>query len=82
MRKVTFYHSAICPRCQLAGLSLAQLRREFHNIEITNVEFLTNRARARVDGIKSIPAFVSDDKKLTGFYLTKTKIRNFLESLG
>ena len=81
MRTVTFYHSAICPRCGMAGLSLAQLKQEFPDLEVAKVEFLTNRGRARDEGIRSIPAFVSGDKTLTGFYLTKSRIRRFLESL-
>ena len=81
MKTVTFYHSVICPRCQLAGRSLAKLLAEFPNVRLDKVELLTNRARARAAGVRQIPALVHGDTKLTGFYLTKSRIRRFLESL-
>jgi predicted DsbA family dithiol-disulfide isomerase len=81
MKIVTFYRSAICPRCHVAGLSLKRLLADFPDVEIRQVEFLTNRKRAREDGVDQIPSFVAGDKKLSGFYLTKKRIRGFLESL-
>ena len=81
MKTITFYHSVICPRCHMANLSLAQLLREFPDIKLDKVEFLTNGERAKADGIRSIPALVAGDQKLTSFYLTKGRIRRFLESV-
>ena len=81
MKTVTFYKSAICPRCHLAGLWLSQLLPEFPGIEIEKVEALRNQARQSRDGVRMIPALVSGDRRLSGFYLTKRRIRRFLESL-
>ena len=81
MKTVTFYHSMICPRCRLSGVWLKQLLREFPDVEIERVEFLTNRSRARGDGVRVIPTLMAGQKKLGGFYLTKKAIRRFLESL-
>ena len=82
MTSVRFYHSVVCPRCQMAGLFLRQLLPEFPGIEITKIEFLTNAARAREEGVRSIPSLVSGERRLSGFLLTKGRIRKFLESLG
>lgn len=81
MKTVTFYHSMICPRCHMAGRSLAQLRAEFPDVVVEEVEYLTNLRRARADGVWTIPALVSGDRALSGFYLTKRSIRRFLAEL-
>jgi len=81
LKTITFYHSAICPRCRMASLSLSALRREFPDLEVEPVELLTNRARAKADGVRTIPTLVSEDGRLQGFYLTRRKIRAFLGSL-
>ena len=60
---------------------MSQLLRDFPDVEITRVEFLTNQKRAGEDGVRSIPALVSGEKILTGFLLGKARIRTFLESL-
>jgi glutaredoxin len=81
MRSVTFYRSAICPRCHMAGRSLAKLLPEFPEVTIEVVEILTNGQRARTDGVRRIPTLLSGDRRLSGFYLTRARIRRFLESL-
>lgn len=80
MKTVTFYHSMICPRCQLAGFFLNSLLEEFPEIEVKKVEFLTHRAAAREDGVTSIPTLKAGDRKLSGVLLGKRRIRQFLES--
>ncbi len=81
MKRLTFYHSMICPRCQMAGWSLSELREEFPDLVVEKVEFLTNQARARSEDVRSIPTLVSGNRRLSGFYLTKERIRGFLQSL-
>jgi glutaredoxin len=81
MTTVTFYHSVICPRCQMANRSLAQLAGEFPHITVEKVEYLANLGRSRQDGVRAIPTLVSGERRLTGFYLTRSRIREFLESL-
>jgi predicted DsbA family dithiol-disulfide isomerase len=81
MTTIRFYHSMICPRCFMVGRSLAALRGDFPDVEIEEVEYLTNLGRARKDGVRTIPALVAEDRKLSGFYLTKRSLRTFLESV-
>jgi len=81
MTTVTFYHSVICPRCQMASRSLSQLLDEFPHINLEKVEYLANLGRSRRDGVRAIPTLVSGERQLSGFYLTRNRIRQFLESL-
>ncbi len=81
MTTVTFYHSAICPRCGLAKLWLASLKPDFPGIDVEKVEFLTHRAQAREAGVRAIPTLVAGDRQLSGFLLTRGAIRTFFESL-
>lgn len=81
MKQVTFYHSAICPRCFVARRFVNQLLGEYPEIEIESVEFLTSRRRAKNDSVALIPALVCGEKQLSGFYLTKRRIQEFFDSL-
>jgi hypothetical protein len=81
MKTVQFYHSMICPRCQMAKLSISQLRDEFPHVVVEKVEFLSNIGRAREAGVWRIPTLVAGDRKLSSFYLTKKSIRDFFEKL-
>jgi hypothetical protein len=82
MTVVTFYHSAICPRCRLTSLALNSLLRDYPHISLERVEYLTNLSAARDAGVRSIPTLSSEGRTLSGFVLTKSKIRRFLDSLG
>ena len=81
MKTVTFYHSVLCPRCHMAGISLSHLLGDFPEIKVNKVEYLANARRSRKDGVRSIPTLVSGEKTLSGFYLTKKSIHRFLQSL-
>jgi hypothetical protein len=65
----------------VAGLSLSRVLPEFPEIELEKIEYLTNFAAAKKEGVKSIPTLKSGDKLLGGFLLTKKRIREFLASL-
>ena len=65
----------------MAGLSLSRLLSDFPDITVEKVEYLTNLGRSRKEGISLIPALVSGDKKLSGIFLSKNKIHQFLQSL-
>lgn len=82
MKTVTFYHSAICPRCGYVKLALKSLLDDYPEIRIERVEYLTNMKGARQAGVRSIPTLVSGDQVLTGFVLTKPRIRSFLDSVA
>lgn len=62
--------------------SLKQLLPEFPGISLEKVELLTNRSSSRKEGVAMIPTLVAGEHRLTGFYLTKKRIRQFLESLA
>lgn len=81
MKTVTFYHSVICPRCQLAGLWLTGLLEEFPDVKLERIEYLTHLGQARRDGVRGIPTLVSGGHRLTGVILTRTRMRRFLASL-
>jgi glutaredoxin len=82
MKTITFYHSVVCPRCHMAGRSLQQLLPKFPGIKIEKVEFLKNSKRLRRDGVTTIPTLSTGESRLAGFYLTKKRIREFLESVA
>jgi len=79
---VDFYHSVICPRCQVSGIALRRVLERHPQIEVRKVELLTNLARARQSGVSTIPALVCGDRSLTGIVLTPGRIERFLASLG
>lgn len=81
MTTVTFYRSAICPRCKLASLYLSRLLRDFPDVELKEVEYLTRLGAAREEGVRRVPTLKSGDRQLSGFLLGKKRIRQFLESL-
>jgi hypothetical protein len=81
MTTVTFYHSAVCPRCRLAALALRSVLEDYPHIRVERVEYLTNARAARVAGVRSIPALRAGDRKLDGFLLSRRRIRNFFDSL-
>jgi len=62
-------------------LSLSRLLAEFPDIRLNKVELLTNYRGSCRDGVHVVPSLISDDKKLSGMFLTKKRVRRFLESL-
>ncbi|HSM35116.1 MAG TPA: hypothetical protein VK837_01855 [Longimicrobiales bacterium] len=81
MTTVTFYHSAICPRCRLASLALRSVLEDYPHITLERVEYLTNASAARGAGVRSIPTLSAGDRKLGGFLLSRRGIRKFFDSL-
>jgi predicted DsbA family dithiol-disulfide isomerase len=81
-REIVLYHSVICPRCALSKLALGRVLRKYPEIKLTKIEFLTNIARARQDGVRSIPTLVAGKKSLGGVLLTPSAIERFIESLS
>lgn len=65
----------------MAGLSLKKLLPEFPDVEVEKVELLGGLSDFKEAGIKMIPVFVSSDKKLSGVWVTKKSLREFLEGL-
>ena len=65
----------------MTGLSLSRLLPDFPEIELEKVEYLANFRASRREGVSSIPTLKSGDKKLSGFLLTQSRIREFLDSI-
>lgn len=82
MKTVTFYHSAICPRCQMVSRSIRALLSDYPEIQIERVEYLSNLQRAREAGVRAIPALVHEAGELKGFYLTKPRLRAYFDSVS
>jgi hypothetical protein len=65
----------------VSGLLLKRALRKHPDIQVIKVELLTNRDRARRDGVKSIPTLLANGRKLAGVILTSRGIEQFLESV-
>jgi len=65
----------------VAGLSLSRLLRDFPDVRVEKVEYLANLGRSRKAGVYQIPTLVAGEKRLSGIYLSKKKIRQFLEAV-
>jgi hypothetical protein len=65
----------------VTGLSLSRLLRDHPDIKLEKVEYFTNLRSARGEGVTSIPTLKSGDKQLSGFLLSKSRMREFLASL-
>lgn len=81
MKTIVFYHSAICPRCRIASLFLGSLLEHYPNVRIERIEYLWNGGAAREAGVRSIPTLTSGGRTLSGFLLTKSSIRRFLDTV-
>jgi len=55
MEKIVYYKSLFCPRCIPTNRFLKQLRGEYPQIEIEEIEVVTNMKRARAAGVHAIP---------------------------
>lgn len=76
--RLTFYQSPLCPRCYMAGKNLEALQQEIPNIQIEKVDVVLNFSRTRQDGIALFPAIKVEDQTLSGIFLSKEKISEFL----
>ncbi len=79
--KITVYKSSLCPRCYAAGKALQQLTADRSDIDLEYVDILTAPRRLLHDGIRMIPALKAGDRILSGVYLTKKSIAEFLDEI-
>ena len=75
---ITFYRSKICPRCYIVGKYLQQFTSDDPAIDIEEVDVLSSPRRAWQDGIKMIPALKKGDQVLSGLFLSKNAIADFI----
>ncbi len=56
--KIIYYKSLVCPRCIPTNRLLARVRREHPEIEIEELEVLTNLGRAKRDRVMMLPTLI------------------------
>ncbi len=56
--KIVYYKSLICPRCISTNRLIARVRRDHPEIEIEEIEVLTNLPRALRDGVMMLPTLI------------------------
>ena len=61
--KIIYYKSLICPRCIPTNRLMARLRREHPEIEIEEIEVLTNLPRAMRDGVAMLPTLIVGERR-------------------
>lgn len=79
--KIKFYGSFLCPRCFMACRFLKELSKDSKGITIEEIDVLQHPKKTWHAGIRMIPALQVGDKILSGSYLTKKRIQNFLKNL-
>ncbi|MFH0783431.1 MAG: hypothetical protein V2B20_15965 [Pseudomonadota bacterium] len=75
---IIFYKSKLCPRCFLVKKQLLAICQEHPHFQIEEVEILTSPLRTFRDGINMVPALKIGDDILSGMYLSKKKIIDFI----
>ncbi len=63
--KIIYYKSLLCPRCIPTNRLIGKIKREHPEIEIEEVEVLTNLSRAMADGIHMLPTLVVCTQRFT-----------------
>ncbi len=61
--KIIYYKSVLCPRCIPTNRLVARLRREHPEIEIEEVEVITNLPRALRDGVAMLPTLIVGNQR-------------------
>ena len=64
----------------MARKTLYELTRDKPEIEIEEVDIVTNPLRAWKDGVRFIPTLKCGDKSLSGVFLGREEIQDFLET--
>lgn len=64
----------------MARQTLEELTRDKPEFRIEEVDIMTNPLRAWKDGVRFIPTLKSDNKTLSGVFLSRREIQDFLEA--
>lgn len=75
---ITIYRSTLCPRCSLARKYLHEISSKQPEIQVKDVDVLRTPVRTWQDGIRMIPALKIDNHILSGIFLSRDKISNFI----
>lgn len=65
----------------MAKKTLDELLKDTDDVQIEEVEIITNPLRALKDGVKFIPTLKSGDEQISGIFLNKKTIETFLEKV-
>jgi glutaredoxin len=76
--KVTFYGSALCPRCHFARRMLLEITRSNKEIEVEEIDVLTHPLKTCSDGIRIFPALKIGDRILGGIFLGRKSMETFI----
>ena len=76
---ITFYHSTFCPRCRLARHALKDITRGRGDIEIEEIDVLKRPLETLRKGIRMVPALQIDNRVLSGLYLKRRHIHQFID---
>jgi len=63
----------------MAKKALDELLTDVDDVQLEEVEIITNPLRVLKDGVKFIPTLKSGDERLSGILLNQKKIKAFLE---
>jgi len=75
---ITFYRSALCPRCHLAKRYLTEITSRMQEIDVEYVNIVSAPLRAWNDGIRMVPALKIDTRILSGMLLSRDNIADFI----
>ena len=76
---ITFYKSSLCPRCAFAKKHLKALSTAYPHLRIEEVDILASPRRAWQEGIRMVPALKIGNRILSGVYLGKKAIYDFID---
>ncbi len=76
--KIIYYKSLLCPRCLATNRLVARVRREHPEIEIEEIEVLTNLARAKHDRVMMLPTLIVGTQR----YHHAPRMEELLAALG
>jgi glutaredoxin len=60
---IIYYKSRLCPKCIPTNRLVARLRREHPEIEIEEIEVLTNLPRALREGVAMLPTLIVGNQR-------------------
>ncbi len=61
--KITYYKSRLCPRCIPTNRLVARLRQQHPEIEVEEIEILTNLPRAVRDKVAMLPTLIAGEQR-------------------
>ncbi|MBU1564274.1 MAG: hypothetical protein KJ630_01435 [Proteobacteria bacterium] len=79
--RIVFYKSKLCPRCFIAKKHLLDVCSRNPHLQVEEVELLTSPLRTWRDGIKMVPALKIGTTVLSGLYLSREAITDFVEQM-